>query len=72
MMLLCDHNCIFIDYYAENIQSIDESAIKILPKGYELLYILKNFDISKEIENDIPLSIIIEIYKNKILQNYKN
>ncbi|WP_300756372.1 hypothetical protein [uncultured Brachyspira sp.] len=66
IQLLYDNRCLGINAYPEDIRIVNNNNIRIMPNGYELLYILNNFDITQSIEKNIPISIIIKKYKNEI------
>ena len=67
IQLLYDNKCLGIPYYPVSIEDLSDAYIRIMPNGYELLYILNNFPLEEEINKNIPISIILKKYQNKLL-----
>ncbi|PTY39703.1 hypothetical protein [Brachyspira hampsonii] len=67
IQLLYDNKCLGIPYYPVSIEDLSDAYIRIMPNGYELLYILNNYNLEEEINKDIPISIIIKKYRSKLL-----
>lgn len=70
IQLLYDNKCLGIPYYPVNIEDMADAYIRIMPNGYELLYIINNYnnEIEEEIIKNIPISIIIKKYVNESLK----
>ena len=68
IQVLYDNKCLGIPYYPVSIEDLSDAYIRIMPNGYELLYILNNYNIEEEINKNIPISIIIKKYQNEILK----
>ncbi|MEI0485789.1 hypothetical protein [Brachyspira intermedia] len=68
IQLLYDNKCLGITCYPIIIEDLYDNYIRIMPNGYELLYILNNYNIEEEINKNIPISIIIKKYQNEILK----
>ncbi|MBW5389482.1 hypothetical protein [Brachyspira hampsonii] len=67
IQLLYDNKCLGIPYYPVSIEDLSDAYIRIMPNGYELLYILNNYNLEEEINKNIPISIIIKKYRSKLL-----
>ena len=68
IQLLYDNKCLGMPYYPVNMEDISDAYIRIMPNGYELLYILNNYNIKEEISKNIPISIILKKYQKQITE----
>ncbi|ASJ20961.1 hypothetical protein [Brachyspira hampsonii] len=66
IQLLYDNKCLGIPYYPVSIEDLSDAYIRIMPNGYEFLYILNNYNLEEEINKNIPISIIIKKYNSKL------